>query len=82
MSNRRPARARVEPLPEAVETARGFMKDSVVNAVNVTATLAHNELVSKGVGRFSRQLLFKGSVSPRQSSSLSHRSFARISPVW
>ena len=66
MSNRRPARARVEPLPEAVETARGFMKDSVVNAVNVTATLAHNELVSKGVGRFSRQLLFKGSVSPRQ----------------
>lgn len=65
MSNRRPTTPRVEPLPEAAAQAREAMKDSVVNAVNVTATLAHNELVSKGVGRFSRALLFKGSVSPR-----------------
>ena len=66
MSNRRPQTPRVEPLPEAIEAAKAYMADSVVNAVNVTATLAHNELVSKGVGRFSRSLLFKGSVSPRQ----------------
>ena len=41
------------------------MSDSVVNAVNVTATLAHNDLVARGIGRFSLALLFKGSVSPR-----------------
>ena len=65
MSNRRPSSARVQPLPEAVEAAKKAMAKSVVNAVNVSATLAHNELVSTGVGRFSRALLFKGSVSPR-----------------
>jgi alkylhydroperoxidase family enzyme len=52
-------------LPEAIEQATEAMRNSVVNAVNVTATLAHNELVAKGVGRFSGALLFKGSVSPR-----------------
>ena len=41
------------------------MEGSVANAVNVTATLAVNELVSKGVGRFSRALLFRGSVDAR-----------------
>ncbi|MGZ0216862.1 MAG: hypothetical protein ACKVKP_12515, partial [Acidimicrobiales bacterium] len=61
----RPSTPRVEPLPIALEEAKEAMKDSVANAINVTATLAHNELVSTGVGRFSRQLLFKGSVDPR-----------------
>ena len=61
----RPSTPRVEPLPSALEAAKEAMKDSVVNAINVTATLAHNEMVSTGVGRFSRQLLFKGSVDPR-----------------
>ena len=65
MHHRRPTTPRVEPLPSAVAEAEAAMKSSVVNAVNVTATLAHNELVSKGVGRFSVALLFKGSVSPR-----------------
>ncbi len=64
MSNR-PNTARVQPLPKALEEAQEAMKSSAVNAANVTATLAHNEMVSVGVGRFSRQLLFKGSVSPR-----------------
>ena len=61
----RPSTPRVEPMPSALEAAEEVMKDSVVNAINVTATLAHNEMVSAGVGRFSRQLLFKGSVDPR-----------------
>ncbi|MCP5030108.1 MAG: carboxymuconolactone decarboxylase family protein [Actinomycetia bacterium] len=65
MSNRRPQQARVRPLPEAAQQATQFMSGSVVNAVNVTATLAHNEMVAKGVGRFSMALLFKGSVSAR-----------------
>lgn len=65
MSNRRPSTPRLEPLAEAIEPNREAMKRSVVNAVNVTATLAHNELVSKGVGRLSVALLFKGSVPPR-----------------
>ena len=63
--SRRPTTPRVEPLAEAVEAARQAMEGSVVNAVNVTATLAHNELVSKGIGRFSMALLFKGNVPPR-----------------
>jgi 4-carboxymuconolactone decarboxylase len=61
----RPSTPRVEPLSSALDEAREAMKGSVVNAINVTATLAHNEMVSTGVGRFSRQLLFKGSVDPR-----------------
>ena len=61
----RPNAARVEPLPKALEEAKEAMKSSAVNAANVTATLAHNEMVSVGVGRFSRQLLFKGTVPPR-----------------
>ncbi|HIL05017.1 MAG TPA: carboxymuconolactone decarboxylase family protein [Acidimicrobiia bacterium] len=61
----RPNKARVEPLPKALEEAKEAMKSSAVNAANVTATLAHNEMVSVGVGRFSRQLLFKGTVPPR-----------------
>jgi len=66
MASRRPAQPRVQPIPEALDKARELMKDSVVPAYNVTATLAHNELVGKGVGRFARALLFKGTVSPRQ----------------
>lgn len=61
----RPSTPRVEPLPKALEEAKEAMRSSAVNAANVAATLAHNEMVSVGVGRFSRQLLFRGSVSPR-----------------
>ena len=46
----RPNSARVEPLPKALEEAKEAMKSSAVNAANVTATLAHNEMVSVGVG--------------------------------
>ena len=46
----RPNSARVEPLPKALEEAKEAMKNSAVNAANVTATLAHNEMVSVGVG--------------------------------
>lgn len=65
MTNRRPEEPRVQPQPEAVEKAREVMQGSAANAVNVTATLAHNQLVSTGIGRFSRALLFKGSVPAR-----------------
>ena len=65
MSKIRPDTPRVEPLPEVLEEAKEAMKNSPANAANVTATLAHNEMVSAGVGRFSRRLLFKGTVPAR-----------------
>ena len=65
MSNARPDTPRVDPLPGALQKAKEAMKNSAANAANVTATLAHNEMVSAGVGRFSRALLFKGAVPAR-----------------
>ena len=65
MSQIRPDRPRLEPLPEVLEQAKEAMKNSPANAANVTATLAHNEMISTGVGRFSRKLLFKGNVPAR-----------------
>ena len=65
MTKIRPDTPRVEPLPEVLEEAKEAMKNSPANAANVTATLAHNEMVSTGIGRFSRRLLFKGTVPAR-----------------
>lgn len=41
------------------------MRDSPVNAVNVTATMAHSDVVQKGVGRFANQVMFKSNTDPR-----------------
>jgi alkylhydroperoxidase family enzyme len=62
----RPARPRVEPLPEVAEKARARMASSPANAVNVAATMAHNRTFSKAIGRFAGTVLTEGNVPPRQ----------------
>lgn len=63
---RRPSAPRLEPIPEVAAKARERMASSPANAVNVTATLAHNRVVSKAVGQCAGALLAEGSVEPRQ----------------
>ena len=66
MHMRRPTAPRLEPIPEAAARARERMATSPANAVNVTATLAHNPTVARAVGRCAGALLTEGSVDPRQ----------------
>jgi 4-carboxymuconolactone decarboxylase len=65
MHLRRPTTPRVPPIEKVAVKARERMKGSPVNAVNVTATLATNRLVSKGIGELAGGLLMKGAVDPR-----------------
>lgn len=66
MHLRRPSVPRLDPVPEVAARARERMAASPANAVNVTATLAHNRMVSKAVGQCAGALLTQGSVEPRQ----------------
>ena len=66
MHTRRPARARVEPRPNVMAKARERMAGSPANAVNVTATMAHNPVFSKAIGRFAATVLTEGEIPPRQ----------------
>ena len=63
---RRPARARVEPRPDVLEKARARMAGSPANAVNVMATMAHNPVFSKALGRFAASVLTEGEIPARQ----------------
>ena len=65
MHMRRPSSPRLEPIPEVAARARERMAESPVNAVNVTATLAHNRVVSRAVGNSAGVILNEGSVAPR-----------------
>lgn len=62
----RPTSPRVEPLADAVAKARARMAESPANAINVFATMAHNRVVSKAIGRFASTVLTEGEVAPRQ----------------
>lgn len=42
------------------------MKDQPINAVNVTATMAHNRTMSKAVNTFAQTVLFQGDLPRRQ----------------
>ena len=66
MHLRRPLAPRLDPIPEVATKARERMETSPANAINVVATLAHNKVVSKAVGRFAGTILTEGSVEPRQ----------------
>ena len=60
----RPATPRLEPIPAVAVKAREAMKDQPINAVNVTATMAHNR-PSKAVNTFARTVLFDGELPRR-----------------
>ena len=66
MHLRRPAAPRVEPVPEVAEKARARMAESPANAVNVIATMAHNRVFSRAIGRLSMTVLTEGEVPARQ----------------
>ena len=62
----RPASPRLEPIPAVAAKAREAMKSQPINAVNVTATMAHNRTISKAVGAFAQTVLFGGELPRRQ----------------
>ena len=62
MHQARPSAPRLEPVPEVVVKAREWMKKSPVNAVNVTATMAHNRTLAKAFGGFAQGVLFDGGL--------------------
>jgi 4-carboxymuconolactone decarboxylase len=66
MHMHRPSSPRLEPIPEVAARARERMATSPVNAVNVSATLAHNPVVSRAVGNCAGAILNDGTVEARQ----------------
>jgi 4-carboxymuconolactone decarboxylase len=66
MALRRPASARVKPLPEAVEKAREAMKVMPHNAVNVRATMAHHPALARAFGGFPNYVLNEAQTPRRQ----------------
>ena len=66
MALRRPAAARVQPLPEAVAGAREAMKSMPHNAVNVRATMAHHPVLARAFGGFANAVLNECATPRRQ----------------
>src|SRR2546423_3500372 len=66
MHGARPAEPRLEPIPAVAAKAREAMKNQPINAVNVTATMAHNRTVAKAIGKFAQTVLFEGEIPRRQ----------------
>ena len=62
----RPAKPRLEPIPAVAEKAREAMKSQPINAVNVSATMAHNRTMSRAIGKFAQTVLFEGELPRRQ----------------
>lgn len=62
----RPTSPRLEPIEKVAVKAREAMRDRPINAVNVTATMAHNRVISNAVGAFAQAVLFQGELPRRQ----------------
>ena len=62
----RPVSPRLEPIPAVAAKAREAMNDQPINAVNVTATMAHNRTMAKAIGKFAQTVLFEGELPRRQ----------------
>src|SRR3954470_1063959 len=62
----RPVSPRLEPIPAVAAKAREAMKSQPINAVNVTATMAHNRTMSRAIGKFAQTVLFDGDLPRRQ----------------
>ena len=62
----RPAAPRLEPIEKVAVKAREAMKSQPINAVNVTATMAHNRTMSRAIGSFAQTVLFGGELPRRQ----------------
>ena len=66
MHGARPVTPRLEPIPAVAAKAREAMKSQPINAVNVTATMAHNRTMSRAIGKFAQTVLFEGELPRRQ----------------
>jgi 4-carboxymuconolactone decarboxylase len=66
MHMRRPASPRVEPIPEVAAKAKARMAESPANAINVLATMAHNKVISKALGKFAGAVLTETTIPARQ----------------
>ena len=66
MHMKRPTTPRLEPIPAVAAKAREAMKSQPINAVNVTATMAHNRTMAKAIGSFAQTVLFAGELPRRQ----------------
>jgi alkylhydroperoxidase family enzyme len=66
MHEARPVTPRLEPIPAVAAKAREAMKSQPINAVNVTATMAHNRTMSRAIGKFAQTVLFEGELPRRQ----------------
>ena len=62
----RPSAPRIEPIEKVAVKAREAMRSQPINAVNVTATMAHNRVLSKAFGPFAQAVLFGGDLPRRQ----------------
>lgn len=62
----RPSTPRLAPIEKVAERAREAMKSQPINAVNVTATMAHNRVMGKAIGAFASTILFGGDLPRRQ----------------
>jgi alkylhydroperoxidase family enzyme len=65
MHSARPRSPRLEPIAELAERIRERQRNQPINAVNVTATMAHNRVLSKAFGTFAGACLFEGGLSRR-----------------
>ena len=66
MAQRRPASARIQPLDDAMATAREAMKGMPHNAVNVRATMAHHPGLARAFGGFANAVLNEAHTPRRQ----------------
>ena len=61
----RPTQARIQPRQDLIEKIKERQRDSPVNAINVSATLAHNKPLNRAFGPFAQAVLFEGGLSRR-----------------
>jgi 4-carboxymuconolactone decarboxylase len=66
MALRRPVTARVQPLDDAIATAREAMQGMPHNAVNVRATMAHHPGLARAFGGFANAVLNEAHTPRRQ----------------
>lgn len=61
----RPSAPRIQPRADLVDKIRERQRDSPVNAINVSATLARNKPLNRAFGPFAQAVLFEGGLSRR-----------------
>ncbi len=61
----RPTAPRIQPREDLVDKIRERQRNSPVNAINVSATMARNKPINRAFGPFAQAVLFEGGLSRR-----------------